>query len=73
MLEVIALRKCYGAQVDVDGVSLCAGKGQTIGLLIMNGGGKTTMVSMAVAWCGRIRAKPASPDKHSAARTVLLS
>ena len=46
MLEVIALRKSYGAIVAVDGVSLKAGKGETIGLLGPNGAGKTTTVSM---------------------------
>jgi ABC-2 type transport system ATP-binding protein len=46
MLEVIALRKSYGSLVAVDGVSLRAGKGETIGLLGPNGAGKTTIVSM---------------------------
>ncbi len=46
MLEVIALRKSYGSLVAVDGVSLRAGKGETIGLLGPNGAGKTTTVSM---------------------------
>ena len=46
MLEVTALRKSYGDIVAVDGVSLNAGKGETIGLLGPNGAGKTTTVSM---------------------------
>ena len=46
MLEVHALRKSYGSIVAVDGVSLKAGKGETIGLLGPNGAGKTTTVSM---------------------------
>ena len=46
MLEVNALRKSYGDIVAVDGVSLKAGKGETIGLLGPNGAGKTTTVSM---------------------------
>ena len=46
MLEVTALRKSYGDIVAVDGVSLKAGKGETIGLLGPNGAGKTTTVSM---------------------------
>ncbi len=46
MLEVIGLRKSYGALVAVDGVSLRAGKGETIGLLGPNGAGKTTTVSI---------------------------
>jgi ABC-2 type transport system ATP-binding protein len=46
MLEVTALRKSYGDIVAVDGVSLKAGRGETIGLLGPNGAGKTTTVSM---------------------------
>src|SRR5579883_2823622 len=46
MLEVSGLRKRYGGVVAVDGVSLRAGKGETIGLLGPNGAGKTTTVSI---------------------------
>jgi ABC-2 type transport system ATP-binding protein len=46
MLEVISVRKTFGGLVAVDGVSLKAGKGETIGLLGPNGAGKTTTVSM---------------------------
>ena len=46
MLEVKGLRKSYGTLVAVDGVSLRAGKGETIGLLGPNGAGKTTTVSI---------------------------
>jgi ABC-2 type transport system ATP-binding protein len=46
VLEVIALRKSYGGIVAVDGVSLEAGAGETIGLLGPNGAGKTTTVSI---------------------------
>ena len=46
MLEVTALRKSCGDIVAVDGVSLKAGRGETIGLLGPNGAGKTTTVSM---------------------------
>jgi ABC-2 type transport system ATP-binding protein len=46
MLEVTGLRKSYGNLAAVDGVSLRAGKGETIGLLGPNGAGKTTTVSM---------------------------
>ena len=46
MLEVLGLRKSYGDLIAVDGVSLKAGKGETIGLLGPNGAGKTTTVSI---------------------------
>jgi ABC-2 type transport system ATP-binding protein len=46
MLEITALRKSYGNIVAVDGVSLRAAKGETIGLLGPNGAGKTTTVSI---------------------------
>ncbi len=46
MLEVTDLHKSYGKVVAVDGLSLRAGKGETIGLLGPNGAGKTTTVSM---------------------------
>jgi ABC-type Na+ transport system ATPase subunit NatA len=46
MLEVRNLQKRYGDVVAVDGVSLSAGVGQTVGLLGPNGAGKTTTVSI---------------------------
>ncbi|HEY1272618.1 MAG TPA: ABC transporter ATP-binding protein [Terriglobales bacterium] len=46
MLEVRSLKKTYGKITAVDGVSLRAGKGETIGLLGPNGAGKTTTVSI---------------------------
>ena len=46
MLEASELRKSFGDIVAVDGVSLRAGRGETIGLLGPNGAGKTTTVSM---------------------------
>lgn len=46
MLEVNGLIKRYGKVTAVDGVSLRAGKGETIGLLGPNGAGKTTTVSI---------------------------
>jgi linearmycin/streptolysin S transport system ATP-binding protein len=46
MLEVKSLRKTFGSTVAVDGVSLRAESGETIGLLGPNGAGKTTTVSM---------------------------
>ncbi len=46
MLEARSLKKSYGKLVAVDGVSLRAGAGETIGLLGPNGAGKTTTVSI---------------------------
>src|SRR5947207_2798198 len=46
MLEARALKKTYGKLTAVDGVSLEARAGETIGLLGPNGAGKTTTVSM---------------------------
>jgi len=46
VLEASELRKSFGDIVAVDGVSLRAGRGETIGLLGPNGAGKTTTVSM---------------------------
>jgi ABC-2 type transport system ATP-binding protein len=46
VLEVKALKKSYGSLVAVDGVSLRAEAGETVGLLGPNGAGKTTTVSI---------------------------
>jgi ABC-2 type transport system ATP-binding protein len=46
VLEVDALKKSYGTIVAVNGVSLTAASGETVGLLGPNGAGKTTTVSM---------------------------
>lgn len=46
MLEVDQLKKSYGNVVAVNGVSLRAGRGETVGLLGPNGAGKTTTVSI---------------------------
>ena len=46
MLEVRELRKRYGNVTALDGVSLRADRGETIGLLGPNGAGKTTTVSI---------------------------
>lgn len=46
MLQAANLRKAYGGLQAVDGVSLRAAKGETIGLLGPNGAGKTTTIGM---------------------------
>ena len=65
MLEVTGLRKSYGNLVAVDGVSLRAGKGETIGLLGPNGAGKTTTVSIIA---GLVR--PDAGEVRIAGRTL---
>lgn len=46
MLEAKALKKAFGSVKAVDGVSLRAARGETVGLLGPNGAGKTTTVSI---------------------------
>jgi ABC-2 type transport system ATP-binding protein len=46
MLEAKALKKSYGSVTAVDGISLRAEKGETVGLLGPNGAGKTTAISI---------------------------
>jgi ABC-2 type transport system ATP-binding protein len=46
VLELDSIRKSYGNIVAVDGISLRAGAGETVGLLGPNGAGKTTTVSI---------------------------
>jgi ABC-2 type transport system ATP-binding protein len=75
MLEVTGLRKSYGEVRAVDGVSLRAGKGETIGLLGPNGAGKTTTVSIIagllrpdsgeVRIAGRCIARDTDPAKRN--------
>ncbi len=46
MLEIKNLRKTYGTNLAVDGVTFQITKGETLGLLGPNGAGKTTTVAM---------------------------
>src|SRR5580704_15067505 len=78
MLEVIGLRKSYGTLTAVDGVSLRAGKGETIGLLGPNGAGKTTTVSIIAGLVRpdagevRINGRTLSSDVDPAKRDIGL-
>ena len=74
MLEAHGLKKSYGSVVAVDGVSLHAATGETVGLLGPNGAGKTTTVSIiaglvrpdagSVKIDGRVLAGDADPNKR---------
>jgi len=46
MLEVIALRKCFGETVAVKDATFCVQRGTCYGLLGPNGAGKTTTISI---------------------------
>src|SRR5580704_3234838 len=46
ILEVVDVRKRYGATVALDGVSLAVEAGEVFGLLGPNGAGKTTLIKI---------------------------
>src|SRR5690606_30226928 len=48
VLEVIELRKSYGAQVALDGVSFTVPAGQMFGFVGANGAGKTTTMRIVM-------------------------
>ena len=60
-LEVVGLRKSYGATVALDGVDLEVAAGTVLALLGPNGAGKTTLVSIVAglrrADAGTVRVK----------------
>ena len=47
-IEVVSLRKSYGALIAVDDLSFTVAQGETFGLLGPNGAGKTTTIGMIV-------------------------
>jgi ABC-2 type transport system ATP-binding protein len=75
MITVTDLRKAYGSNVAVDGVSFEIKPGETFGLLGPNGAGKTTTMHMLVGALkpdgGRIEvAGGADPSQADARRTI---
>jgi ABC-2 type transport system ATP-binding protein len=78
MLEIDGLKKSYGNLVAVNGVSLRAAAGETVGLLGPNGAGKTTTVSTIAGLVRpdsgsvRIEGRPLSGDSDPNKRRIGL-
>src|SRR5262249_35816840 len=78
MLQAENLRKSYGDVTALDGVSVRAGPGETVGLLGPNGAGKTTTVSIIAglvsADAGRvlIQGRPLAGDTDPLKRSIGL-
>src|SRR5688572_14282866 len=75
MISVTDLRKAYGRNVAVDGVSFALRAGETFGLLGPNGAGKTTTMHILVGALkpdsGRIEiAGKVDPSQAKARRTI---
>jgi len=75
MITVTDLRKAYGSNVAVDGVTFEIKAGETFGLLGPNGAGKTTTMHMLVGALkpdrGRIEiAGAADPTQANSRRTI---
>ncbi|MFC4113527.1 ABC transporter ATP-binding protein [Nonomuraea zeae] len=68
VIEVEDLRKSYGHNRAVDGVSFAVAKGETFGLLGHNGAGKTTTVECLIGLrrpdSGAVRVLGADPARH---------
>ena len=71
VIEVKELRKTYGSQVAVDGVSLEVSEGEIFGLLGPNGAGKTTTVECVQGLrrpdSGRVRVLGLDPHQETEA------
>jgi ABC-2 type transport system ATP-binding protein len=67
-LELRDLRKSYGDQVALDGVSLQVGQGEFFGMLGPNGAGKTTLLSIVSCLL-----EPTAGEVRLAGRTVRLA
>ncbi|MEU2738467.1 ABC transporter ATP-binding protein [Streptomyces sp. NPDC007095] len=76
VIEVSALRKCYGGRPVVDGVSFAVEEGEIFGILGPNGAGKTTTVEcvegLRIPDGGRVRVTGLDPvADHEATSRVL--
>jgi ABC-2 type transport system ATP-binding protein len=78
VLEVDSVTKSYGSIVALNGVSLRAGAGETVGLLGPNGAGKTTSVSIIAGLLRpdsgqvRIEGRPLGGDTDPVKRKIGL-
>ncbi|MCX4589147.1 ABC transporter ATP-binding protein [Streptomyces sp. NBC_01549] len=76
VIEVSALRKCYGGRPVVDGVSFAVEEGEIFGILGPNGAGKTTTVEcvegLRIPDAGRVRVTGLDPvaDHERVARVL---
>jgi ABC-2 type transport system ATP-binding protein len=76
LLEVLDVRKRYGALVALDGVSFAVHEGEMFGLLGPNGAGKTTLLSIVAglqeATSGEVRllGQPVGPGDRAARRLI---
>ena len=71
VIEIVGLRKTYGATAAVDGVDLEVGRGEVFGLLGPNGAGKTTTVEICEGYRrrsgGEVRVLGEDPERPTTA------
>ncbi len=77
IIEVKDLRKSYGTQTAVDGLTLQVAHGETLGLLGPNGAGKTTTIGMLIGLLdpssGSVTINGAPPDLPTTRKTIGLA
>jgi ABC-2 type transport system ATP-binding protein len=76
VIEVEGLRKCYGAQVALDGLDLSVPKGEIFGFVGPNGAGKTTTIRILATLTtpdegvATIDGVPVTEDPHGVRRLI---